>query len=70
MNSQHDHRIAMSFLVLGMVGQQAITVVDTETITLVFQATGLMNGAGAHMLRQRQGETSARDYTTIVQGFS
>ena len=49
-DSQHDHRIAMSFLVLGMVSQQAITVVDTETIATSFPGfAGLMNGAGAHI---------------------
>ncbi|MDP7376158.1 MAG: 3-phosphoshikimate 1-carboxyvinyltransferase, partial [Alphaproteobacteria bacterium] len=34
--SQHDHRIAMSFLVLGMVSQQTVSVIDTETIATSF----------------------------------
>ena len=49
-DSQHDHRIAMSFLVLGMVSQLAVTVVDTETIATSFpDFASLMNGAGAHI---------------------
>ena len=47
---QHDHRIAMSFLVLGMVSQLAVTVVDTETIATSFpDFASLMNGVGAHI---------------------
>ena len=46
--SQHDHRIAMSFLVLGMVSQKTVSVIDTETIATSFpQFASLMNGAGA-----------------------
>ena len=49
-DSQHDHRIAMSFLILGMVSQQAITAVDTETIATSFPSfASLMNGAGANI---------------------
>ena len=48
--SQHDHRIAMSFLVLGMVSQQAVSVIDTETIATSFPGFAtLMNGAGARI---------------------
>ena len=48
--SQHDHRIAMSFLVLGMVSQQAVSVTDTETIATSFpQFANLMNGAGSNI---------------------
>ena len=48
--SQHDHRIAMSFLVLGMVSQTPITVVDTATIATSFPGFArLMNSAGAHI---------------------
>ncbi len=46
--SQHDHRIAMSFLVLGMVSQTPVTVVDTATIATSFpEFAGLMNSVGA-----------------------
>ena len=46
--SQHDHRIAMSFLVLGMVSQTPITVRDTATIATSFPGFArLMNSAGA-----------------------
>ena len=48
--SQHDHRIAMSFLVLGMVSQQAVSVIDTETIATSFPGfAALMSGAGARI---------------------
>ena len=48
--SQHDHRIAMSFLVLGMVSQTPVTVVDTATIATSFPGFArLMNSAGAHI---------------------
>ena len=49
-SSQHDHRIAMSFLVLGMVSQQPVSVIDTETIATSFPGfASLMNSAGAHI---------------------
>ena len=49
-NSSHDHRIAMSFLVLGMVSKTAITVTDIETIATSFPGFAeLMNRAGARM---------------------
>ena len=49
-NSSHDHRIAMSFLVLGMVSKIAITVTDIETIATSFPGFAeLMNRAGAQM---------------------
>ena len=48
--SQHDHRIAMSFLVLGMVSQQTVSVTDAETIATSFpEFASLMNGAGANI---------------------
>ena len=48
--SQHDHRIAMSFLVLGMVSQQTVSVIDTEAIATSFpQFDSFMNGAGANI---------------------
>ena len=47
-DSQHDHRIAMSFLTLGMVSQAPITVTGCATIATSFPgfATG-MNACGA-----------------------
>ena len=49
-NSSHDHRIAMSFLVLGMVSKTVITVTDIETIATSFPGFAkLMNDAGAKM---------------------
>jgi len=45
-----DHRIAMSFLVLGMVSDAAITVDDASAIATSFpDFAGLMNGLGAHI---------------------
>lgn len=49
-NSSHDHRIAMSFLILGMVSANPITVTDIETIATSFPGFHqLMNKAGADM---------------------
>ena len=46
--SQHDHRIAMSFLTLGMVSDAAITVTGCMTINTSFpDFATLMNGCGA-----------------------
>ena len=46
--SQHDHRIAMSFLTLGLVSKAAISVTDIETIATSFPGFAeLMRGAGA-----------------------
>lgn len=45
-----DHRIAMSFLVLGLAAQQAVTVDDIETVSTSFpNFAGLMNSLGAKM---------------------
>ena len=47
-DSQHDHRIAMSFLTLGMVSQQPITVTGCVTINTSFPGFAVsMNGCGA-----------------------
>ena len=47
-NSQHDHRIGMSFLVLGMIASQPIQVDDVETINTSFpQFADKMNAIGA-----------------------
>ncbi len=48
--SQHDHRIAMSFLVLGTVTAAPIRVTNAETIDTSFPGfRDLMNGLGADM---------------------
>ena len=45
--SQHDHRIAMSFLTLGMVAERPITVTGCETINTSFPSfADLMNECG------------------------
>ncbi len=45
-----DHRIAMSFLVLGMVGERPIAVDDASAINTSFpDFVGLMNGLGANI---------------------
>ncbi len=45
--SQHDHRIAMSFLTLGMVAENPITVTGCETINTSFpRFANLMNECG------------------------
>ena len=46
--SQHDHRIAMSFLVLGMIAQSPVTVTGCATINTSFpRFADLMNDCGA-----------------------
>ena len=51
--SQHDHRIAMSFLTLGMVSKSPIIVEDVCTIATSFPGfAALMNHAGAKIERQ------------------
>ena len=48
--SQHDHRIAMSFLTLGMVSDAPITVSGCQTINTSFpDFATLMNGCGAQI---------------------
>ena len=45
--SQHDHRIAMSFLTLGMVAEESITVTGCETINTSFPGfADLINKCG------------------------
>ena len=49
-NSQHDHRIGMSFLVLGMISTQPIKVEDVETINTSFpNFADKMNAVGANI---------------------
>jgi 3-phosphoshikimate 1-carboxyvinyltransferase len=44
-----DHRIAMSFLVLGLAAEKPVTVDDAATIATSFpDFQGLMTGLGAH----------------------
>ena len=46
--SQHDHRIAMSFLTLGMVADSPVTVTGCLTINTSFPGfADLVNGCGA-----------------------
>ncbi len=50
-----DHRIAMSFLVLGMAAQQMIAVDDADTINTSFPAfAALMNALGADIREMRE----------------
>ena len=45
-----DHRISMSFLVMGMVAENAVSVDDGEMINTSFPGfVGLMNGVGANI---------------------
>ena len=49
-NSQHDHRIGMSFLVLGMVSKAPIQVDDVATINTSFPGfADKMNQVGAQI---------------------
>jgi len=53
LSAQHDHRIAMSFLTLGLVASAPITVTGCQTIETSFPgfAAGL-NGLGATITGQ------------------
>ena len=49
-DAHHDHRIAMSFLVLGTVARAPVTVEGAETIETSFPGfAALMNGLGARI---------------------
>ena len=49
-DAQHDHRIAMSFLVLGTLAQAPVTVTGAETIETSFPGfAALMNRLGARI---------------------
>jgi 3-phosphoshikimate 1-carboxyvinyltransferase len=51
-----DHRIAMSFLVMGLAAQQPVTVDDETTIATSFPSfRGLMSGLGGRFVAPRQG---------------
>ncbi len=55
-DAAHDHRIAMSFLVLGSVAEQPVTVGGAETIDTSFPGfVDMMNGLGARMAVVRDG---------------
>jgi 3-phosphoshikimate 1-carboxyvinyltransferase len=48
--ARHDHRIAMSFLILGGLARAPVTVDDAETIDTSFPGfAALMNGLGARI---------------------
>jgi 3-phosphoshikimate 1-carboxyvinyltransferase len=51
LSAQHDHRIAMSFLTLGLVAEQPITVTGCATIETSFPGfASLMNQLGASII--------------------
>ena len=51
-NSRLDHRIAMSFLCLGMITEKPIKVIDTNTINSSFPSFfQIMNKIGANLKR-------------------
>jgi len=53
--TQLDHRIAMSFLVLGMAARHPVEIDDGATIETSFpEFVPLMNGLGAAIRRARQ----------------
>ena len=50
--SRLDHRIAMAFLVLGMIAETSVTVDDASPIDTSFPLfEGLMTGLGASLVR-------------------
>ena len=51
LSAQHDHRIAMSFLTLGLVAEQPITVTGCTTIETSFPGfASSMNQLGANII--------------------
>jgi len=57
-SSQHDHRIAMSFLTLGMIAEEPITVSGCETITTSFPGFAeKMNNCGALLTSITDGQS-------------
>jgi len=49
-----DHRIAMSFLVMGMIAKDSVSIDDTEHIGTSFPSfVQLMNGLGAKIGEQQ-----------------
>lgn len=52
--THYDHRIAMSFLVLGMVSEQPVTADDCRAIATSFpNFMGLMKGLGANIVEEK-----------------
>jgi 3-phosphoshikimate 1-carboxyvinyltransferase len=65
--SHYDHRIAMSFLVLGLVAAQPITVDDGRAIATSFPVfTNLMNGLGAKLHVKHEKQTASRSKLVIA----
>ena len=49
-STKHDHRIAMSFLCLGLISEDPIKVLDTDTINSSFPSfIEIMNKIGANL---------------------
>jgi 3-phosphoshikimate 1-carboxyvinyltransferase len=59
--ADHDHRIAMSFLVLGLVSERPVEVEGAETIQSSFPGFArLMNGLGARIRDSEQQDSETR----------
>lgn len=59
--THYDHRIAMSFLVLGMVSEQSITADDCRAIATSFpNFMGLMKGLGANIEERKHARRTGR----------
>lgn len=59
--THYDHRIAMSFLVLGMVSEQPITADDCRAISTSFpNFMGLMKGLGANIVEEKTARREGR----------
>lgn len=64
-----DHRIAMSFLILGLITEQPVTVDDTRAIATSFPSfMGLMEGLGAHFQITTQKNAASRRLVIAVDG--
>ncbi|MDX2113562.1 MAG: 3-phosphoshikimate 1-carboxyvinyltransferase [Alphaproteobacteria bacterium] len=68
--TRYDHRIAMSFLVLGMASEQPVEVDDASAIATSFpNFTQLMNGLGARIsTSQKQAATQQKPFVIAIDG--
>jgi len=66
-HTRYDHRIAMSFLVLGMASEQPVEVDDATAIATSFpHFVELMNGLGAKIVASRQSPVASQKPVVIA----
>lgn len=69
--THYDHRIAMSFLVMGMVSEQPVTVDDARAINTSFPIfVELMNDLGSHIAHVGMGNRSLPPMVIAIDGLA